>query len=67
LEANVLVITRGVGEKIYIGENITVAVVSIRDNQVKLAFEAPLSIRIDRTEVHQQILGEAGCEPDGNR
>ena len=62
-----LVITRTVGEKIYIGENITLAVVSIKGNQVKLAFEAPPSIRIDRTEVHQRILGEAGGGPDGNR
>ena len=62
-----LVITRAVGEKIYIGENITVAVVSIKGNQVKLAFEAPPSIRIDRSEVHRRIVGELPGDPDGNR
>jgi carbon storage regulator len=56
-----------VGEKIYIGENITLAVVSIKGNQVKLAFEAPPSIRINRTEVHQRIVGEGPGDPHGNR
>ncbi len=62
-----LVITRVVGEKIFIGENITVEVVSIKGNQVKLAFDAPPDIRINRTEVHQRKLGQAGAETDGNR
>ena len=62
-----LVITRTVGEKIFIGEHITVEVVSIKGNQVKLAFGAPPDIRINRTEVHQRKLSEAGAERDGNR
>ena len=62
-----LVITRTVGEKIFIDEHITVEVVSIKGNQVKLAFEAPPSIRIDRSEVHRRIVGELPGDPDGNR
>ena len=61
-----LVITRVVGEKIFIGEDITVAVVSIKGNQVKLAFEAPPHIRIDRTEIHQRKLAESGGDDGGN-
>jgi carbon storage regulator len=46
-----LVLTRKIGEKVLIGNNITVSVVDIKGNRVQLAFEAPNQVRILRSEL----------------
>lgn len=46
-----LVLTRKVGEQIIIGDNIRVRVLSIQGNQVRLGFEAPASVSIQRQEL----------------
>lgn len=50
-----LVLTRKAGERIVIGTGITVTVVAVQGNRVRLAFEAPADVPIHREEVHQQI------------
>ena len=46
-----LVITRRPGEKVVIGNGITVTVVSVLGNKVRLAFDAPDQVRILRAEL----------------
>ena len=46
-----LVLTRREKESIIIADQITVKVVEIRGNQVRLAIEAPKEIRVVRTEL----------------
>ena len=46
-----LVLSRKVGERIHVGENITVEVRRIAGNRVTLAFEAPRNVRILRGEL----------------
>lgn len=46
-----LVLSRKVGERIMIGDDVSVQVVRIRDGQVRLAFEAPRHVTILRTEL----------------
>jgi carbon storage regulator len=46
-----LVLTRKPGEKITIGNGITLAVVEVRGNRVRLAFDAPDQVRILRAEL----------------
>lgn len=46
-----LVLSRKVGEKIMIGDDIEVVVVDIRGNKVRLGFKAPKSVKILRTEI----------------
>jgi carbon storage regulator len=55
-----LVLTRKRGEKVVIGNGITVTVVSVLGNKVRLAFDAPAQVRILRAE----LLGRQG-EPAG--
>lgn len=50
-----LLLSRYVGEKIFIGDNISVTVVSNKDGCVKLGFNAPTDITIDREEVRKRI------------
>lgn len=53
-----LVLSRNRGEKVVIGDAITVTVLDIRGDKVKLGFEADKSVRIDREEVRQRIEQE---------
>jgi carbon storage regulator CsrA len=46
-----LVLSRKVGEKIRIGEDVTVVVVAVDGNRVRLAFDAPPNVRIMRNEL----------------
>jgi carbon storage regulator len=46
-----LVLSRRENESIVIGDRITVKVVAIRGNQVRLAIEAPKEVRVLRTEL----------------
>lgn len=53
-----LVLTRKSGEAINVGDEITVTVLEIRGNQVRLGIQAPLSITIHRREVYDKIRSE---------
>lgn len=46
-----LVLSRRENESIVIGDRITVKIVEIRGNQVRLAIEAPKEVRVLRTEL----------------
>jgi carbon storage regulator len=46
-----LILSRRVGEKIVIGDNIHVTVLAIRGNQIRLGFSAPPSVSIYREEI----------------
>lgn len=56
-----LVLTRKIGEKIVIGKNITVTVIGIGPNRVRLGIVAPEDVRIDRQEIHEKIAAEAAA------
>jgi carbon storage regulator len=53
-----LVLSRRVGEMVCIGPHITVTVIDVQGNQVKLGFSAPKDIRVDRPEIRAKV--EAG-------
>lgn len=46
-----LVLTRRRGEKVVIGQDVTVEVVDVNVGRVRLAFDAPQQVSIDREEV----------------
>ncbi len=52
-----LVLSRKIGESIYIGNNIEVRVVSISKDKVKLGFEAPKNILLIRSELRVAVVG----------
>jgi carbon storage regulator len=53
-----LILTRKLGEKINIGDDITVTLVEIKGTQVKLGIEAPRSVEIHRQEIYERIREE---------
>ena len=54
-----LVLSRKQGEAIIIGDNITVTVVEIKGDRVKLAFNGPRTVPIHREEVYQRMRAES--------
>ena len=50
-----LILTRKLGEMIRIGDEVTVRVVEVRGNQIRLGVEAPSSVRIYREEIYRAI------------
>lgn len=54
-----LVLTRKVGQQIRIGDDVTVTVVRIQGDKVRLGIDAPAEVVIHREEVRQRIQAEA--------
>lgn len=50
-----LVLTRKVGEKIVIGDNIVVTVVAIQGHKIRLGIDAPREINIARSELLEKL------------
>ncbi len=50
-----LVLGRKVGEKIFIGDNVSVTVLEVKGDRIRLGFEADKTIPIHRAEVRRQI------------
>jgi carbon storage regulator len=50
-----LILTRKLGEKINIGDDITVTLLEIKGAQVKIGIQAPKSIGIHRNEIYEKI------------
>lgn len=50
-----LVLTRKKFEKICIGDNITITIVEVRGDKVRIGIEAPIDIPVHRQEVYDQL------------
>lgn len=55
-----LVLTRKLNESVVIGGGITVTVVEIRGDRIRLGIAAPKDVPIVREEVPLRVVGEAG-------
>ena len=68
-----LILTRRVGETLMIGDEVTVTVLGVKGNQVRIGINAPKDVAVHREEIYQRIKREAapgggsadGAEPTG--
>jgi carbon storage regulator len=57
-----LILTRRVGETVMIGDNVTVTVLGVKGNQVRVGVNAPRDVAVHREEIFERIKRE---EQDG--
>jgi carbon storage regulator len=57
-----LVLTRRIGEEIVIGEQIRLVVAAIQGDRVRLGISAPVTMPVDRQEVHERRLLLSGAQ-----
>ena len=53
-----LILTRRVGEAVVIGEEVTVTVLGVKGNQVRIGVNAPKSVSVHRDEIFERIKNE---------
>jgi carbon storage regulator len=63
-----LILTRRVGETVMIGDDVTITVLGVKGNQVRVGVDAPKSIPVHREEIYDRIKREQalGGPPAGN-
>ena len=59
-----LILTRRVGETLMIGDEVTVTVLGVKGNQIRLGVNAPKEVAVHREEIYERIQSE-GVKKDG--
>jgi carbon storage regulator CsrA len=54
-----LILTRRVGETLMIGDDVTVTVLGVNGNQIRLGINAPKSVAVHREEIYARIVQES--------
>jgi carbon storage regulator len=61
-----LILTRRVGETVMIGDDVTITVLGVKGNQVRVGINAPKHVAVHREEIYERIKreqhGEEGSE-----
>ncbi len=66
-----LILTRRVGETLMIGDEVTVTVLGVKGNQVRIGVNAPKNVSVHREEIYERIKREdqsddvVGMGPEG--
>ena len=53
-----LILTRRVGESVMIGDDVTITVLGVKGNQVRIGINAPKDVSVHRQEIYERIRKE---------
>jgi carbon storage regulator len=69
-----LILTRRVGETVMIGDDVTITVLGVKGNQVRVGINAPKHVAVHREEIYERIKreqqgggGEGGSPDDSDK
>lgn len=54
-----LILTRRVGESLMIGDHVSVTILGVKGNQVRIGINAPKDVAVHREEIYQRIHHDA--------
>jgi carbon storage regulator len=60
-----LILTRRVGETVMIGHDVTVTVLGVKGNQVRIGVNAPKDVAVHREEIYERIKREEDQDSSG--
>ncbi len=60
-----LILTRRVGETVMIGNDVTVTILGVKGNQVRVGINAPKNVAVHREEIYERIKREQQGESQG--
>jgi carbon storage regulator len=63
--AGMLILTRRVGETLMVGDDVTITVLGIKGNQVRIGVNAPKDIAVHREEIYLRIQDQVESDDDG--
>lgn len=59
-----LILTRRIGESVIVGDDVTITILGVKGNQVRLGINAPKDVSVHREEIYRRIQGEKSQKDD---